>query len=76
MDLDTDGSGRISQAEIAAVSPNNGLNVFTPYGSGSGFFDSDAERDALKLDPDTVRRVRIGADDCLCAKDDDGAATP
>ncbi len=74
VNLDTDGSGRISQAEIAAVSPNNGLNVFTPYGSGFGFFDSDAERDALKLDPDTVQRVRIGADDCLCAKDDDGAA--
>ena len=74
VDLDADGSGRISQAEIAAVSPSNGLNVFTPYGSGVGFFDSDAERDALRLDPSTLRRVRIDADDCLCAEDDKGAA--
>ena len=74
VNLDTDGNGRIGQAEISAVSPGNGLNVFTPYGSGLGFFDSDAERDALKLDPSTLQRVRIGADDCLCAEDDEGAA--
>ncbi|MYH17391.1 MAG: TonB-dependent receptor [Gammaproteobacteria bacterium] len=74
VNLDTDGNGRIGQAEIVAVSPNNRLSVFTPYGAGFGFFDSDAERDALKLDPSTLQRVRIGADDCLCAEDDEGAA--
>ncbi len=74
VNLDTDGNGRIDQAEVLAVSPHNGLNVFTPFGSGVGLFDSEAERQALRLDPDTVRRTRVGANDCLCAGDDAGGA--
>ena len=74
IDLDTDRDGRISQAEVLALSPANRLTVFTPFGSGIGLFESDAERDALRLDPATVRRVKVSADQCLCSAQDDGAA--
>lgn len=72
--LDADGDGVIDQGEVRAVSPNNRLSVFSPYGSGVAFFDSDAERDALRLDPATLRRVPIGASQCLCGPDDEGRA--
>ncbi len=74
VNLDTDGDGAIGQREVTALSPDNRLNIFTPYGSGVGLFDNEQERQALRLDPSTVRLVQIGTDDCLCSPSDDGAA--
>ncbi|MCE2391876.1 MAG: TonB-dependent receptor [Proteobacteria bacterium] len=74
VDLDGDGDGRISQAEVGAVSPRNLLGIFTPFGSGEADFDSPREREALRLDPASVRRVEVGTDDCICSPDDDGGA--
>ena len=74
VNLDVDGDGGIGHAEITSFSPNNLLNIFTPYGSGSGFFDNDLEREALRLDPDTLRHVQVSARDCVCSPQDDGGA--
>ncbi len=74
VNLDVNGDGGIGQDEITSFSPNNMLNIFTPYGSGSGFFDNDQEAQALRLDPATVRHVQIGTDECLCSPSDDGGA--
>ena len=74
VNLDVNGDGGISQEEITSFSPNNMLNIFTPYGSGFGFFDNDQEVQALRLDPAEVRHVQIGTDECLCSPSDDGGA--
>ena len=74
VDLDSDRDGRMSQREVRAVSPVNLLSVFQPYGTSNPLFDSEAERQALRLNPDTLRRVPIGAEHCLCALSDSGAA--
>ena len=74
VDLDSDREGRISQREVLAVSPRNRLAVFQPYGQSGVTFDSEAERRALRLNPDTLRRVPIGSEHCLCAPSDSGAA--
>ena len=74
VNLDSDRDGRISQREVLAVSPRNRLSVFQPYGQSGLTFDSEAERQALRLDPDTLRHVPIGAEHCLCAPSDSGAA--
>ncbi len=74
LDLDTDGDGGIGHDEVRAVSPNNLLSIFTPYGSGIALFENDQEREALRLDPSTVETVQISPRDCLCTSDDDGGA--
>ena len=74
VNLDSDRDGRISQREVLAVSPRNRLSVFQPYGQSGVTFDSEAESQALRLDPDTLRLVPIGAEHCLCAPSDSGAA--
>lgn len=74
VDLDSDRDGRIGQREVLAVSPANRLSLFQPYGQRGLRFDSEAERQALRLDPDTVRRVPIGAEHCLCSLSDSGEA--
>ena len=74
VNLDSDRDGRISQREVLAVSPRNRLAVFQPYGQTGLTFASEAERQALRLNPDTLRRVPIGAEHCLCAPSDSGAA--
>ncbi len=74
LNLDTDGDGGIGHDEVRAVSPNNLLSIFTPYGSGIAFFENDQEREALRLDPSTVELVQISPKDCLCSPDDDGGA--
>lgn len=74
VNLDVDGDGGISQDEITSFSPNNMLNIFTPYGSGIGFFENDQEVQALRLDSATLQHVQIGTDDCLCSPHDDGGA--
>ena len=75
VDLDADRDGIITQPEVRLVSPDNRLSVFSPYGSGSAFFANDAEREALRLDPDTLRRVKLDASDCICNPEDKGEAT-
>lgn len=75
VDLDADRDGTITQPEVRLVSPDNRLSAFSPYGSGTAFFADDAERAALQLDPDTLRRVKIDASDCICNPDDAGEAT-
>ena len=75
VNLDTNGDGGIGQAEITAFSPSNLLNIFTPYGSGIGFFENEQEREALRLDPGTVRTIQVSTRDCVCTPQDDGGAT-
>ena len=75
VDLDANRDGVITQPEVRLVSPDNRLAVFSPYRSGMAFFADDAEREALQLDPDTLRRVGIDASDCICNPDDAGEAT-
>ncbi len=74
VNLDVNGDGGIGQDEITSFSPNNRLSIFTPFGSGIGFFDNEQERQALRLDPSTVRFVQVDTDDCLCSPTDDGGA--
>ena len=74
VNLDSDRDGRISQREVLAVSPRNRLAVFQPYGQSGLTFASEAELQALRLNPDTLRHVPIGAEHCLCALSDSGAA--
>ena len=75
VDLDANRDGIITQPEVRVVSPANRLSVFSPYGSGTAFFANEEERQALRLDPDTLRRVKIDASDCICNPDDVGEAT-
>ena len=74
VNLDVNGDGGVGQGEITSFSPNNRLSIFTPYGSGVGFFENDEEREALRLDPETLRLVQIGTDACVCSPQDDGGA--
>ena len=74
MNLDVNGDGGVGQDEITSFSPNNRLNIFTTYGSGVGMFENDREANALRLDPNTVRLVQIGGDECICSPEDDGSA--
>lgn len=74
VNLDVNGDGGVGQGEITALSPNNRLSIFTPYGSGVGLFENDQEREALRLHPDTIRLVQIGTNQCVCSPEDDGGA--
>ena len=74
VNLDVNGDGGVGQNEITSFSPNNRLNIFTTYGSGVGMFENDREANALRLDPNTVRLVQIGGDECICSPEDDGSA--
>lgn len=74
VNLDSNGDGAVGQSEVTSFSANNRLSIFTPYGSGVGLFENDQERQALRLDPDTIGHIQISTDQCVCSPDDDGGA--